>query len=155
MPFPLVSLCMADEDPFEKIRRELEGMDVSEETEEKLLRLGNPDAVKAPDLPQVDEYDDRFAALHAKTESARQKREQETREVNRRITADQENYRGLGFGLQLAYAIIGMPLLGFGIGWLLDKSLGGDGWRPIMTLLGAVLGIGYAVWQLNRQNRSM
>lgn len=144
---------MADEDPFVKIRRELEDMNVSDETEEKLLRLGDPDAIKVPELPKVDEYDERLRALHERTDSAKMAREAQAQEMDRRRTSDQESYKGLGTGLQIAYAIIGMPLFGFGIGWLLDRSLNGNAWKPMLTLLGAVVGIGYAIWSLNRQER--
>ncbi|RYG36753.1 hypothetical protein EON81_08760 [bacterium] len=134
-----------------KIRRELDQVDEIDEKEARLLELAEPNAVKMPELPQVDEYDDRFRDLHAKTFAAREARDTQARQEARRRETDQADYRGLGTGLQIAYAIIGLPIFGFGAGWLLDNALHGTAWKPILTMLGAVAGIGYAVWHLNRQ----
>ena len=55
-------------------------------------------------------------------------------------------YKGTATGLQLAYALLGMPLAGLAIGYLLD---GADGttWKGILSLAGAVIGIGYVIWR--------
>ncbi|RYG39973.1 AtpZ/AtpI family protein [bacterium] len=140
-----------------KIRRELEKegeIDELDAKEARLLELGDLNVAKVPDLPEVDEYDERLRDLHSKTFAAREMRESQNRQEARERAADQESYRGLGTGLQIAYAIIGLPIFGFGAGWLLDRALNANGWKPILTMLGAVVGIGYAIWTLNRENQT-
>jgi F0F1-type ATP synthase assembly protein I len=55
--------------------------------------------------------------------------------------------RGLGRGLAAAYALIGMPLLGLGLGWLLDRGTDSN----VFSLVGFVLGGAAAVWFASRQ----
>ena len=34
----------------------------------------------------------------------------------------------------------------------LDKATGGNAWSSLLTLAGAVIGIAYAIWMLNKRN---
>lgn len=61
-----------------------------------------------------------------------------------------EQGRNLGVGLTIAYAILGAPLVGFGIGFLIDQATKGVFWRGALGLLGCCLGVGYAVIVANR-----
>src|SRR5688500_11504173 len=40
---------------------------------------------------------------------------------------DPSNYKGLGTGISVAYALVGCMILGFAIGWVYDRSAGGVG----------------------------
>lgn len=60
------------------------------------------------------------------------------------------NGRNLGLGLQIAYAIIGVPLVGYGVGWLIDNQIGGKLWSGLLTIIGAALAIWYAVKSASR-----
>jgi F0F1-type ATP synthase assembly protein I len=64
--------------------------------------------------------------------------------------SDGESARGLGIGLTVAYAIIGTPLLGFGIGYLIDGNSTVKTWSGILGMIGAFAGVGYCVYILNR-----
>ena len=66
-----------------------------------------------------------------------------------------DNYRGLGVGLTVAYAFVGPTILGYGIGWLIDRRNGqvnvAQTWS---TLLGLVLGFVGAVILLVQGSKS-
>jgi len=65
-----------------------------------------------------------------------------------------EQGRNLGVGLSIAYAILGAPLVGFGIGFLIDQVTKGVFWRGALGLLGCCLGVGYAMVVANRSANS-
>lgn len=68
----------------------------------------------------------------------------------------QQNYhdtgKGLSTGMVVAVAIMGGPLMGYALGFLLDRMLGSDGWKPLIMLLGAVAGIAFTVKYVNDRN---
>jgi len=50
--------------------------------------------------------------------------------------------------MSIAYAILGVPMVGLGIGWIFDARVGdGSGtlWRLVGFLIGAIGAIAYAV----------
>ncbi len=54
--------------------------------------------------------------------------------------------QGLGKGLQIAYAILGVPLVGFGVGYFIDQATGGGTmWRGVLTILGGAIAVWYAI----------
>lgn len=65
-----------------------------------------------------------------------------------------EQGRNLGVGLTIAYAILGAPLVGFGIGLLIDQATKGVFWRGALGLLGCCLGVGYAMVVANRSAKT-
>ncbi|MCW5943149.1 MAG: hypothetical protein KIS66_13020 [Fimbriimonadaceae bacterium] len=66
---------------------------------------------------------------------------------------DVESSRQLGVGLSIAYAIIGMPVVGYGLGYVLDKGNEVKVWTSWTALGGCVLGLVYAVFVLNRESK--
>jgi F0F1-type ATP synthase assembly protein I len=73
-------------------------------------------------------------------------------EAERIGAADGDSARGLGVGLSIAYTIIGVPLLGVLVGWIVDSQLGTNVWKGLGMLIGAVIGIALAFVFLNRTN---
>ena len=71
-----------------------------------------------------EEFSARLKALEERAQAAKQVRDSQAAQVMRKEKNDRESAIGLGIGLTIAYTIIGMPLLGVGIGWILDKALG-------------------------------
>ena len=64
--------------------------------------------------------------------------------------------RQLGIGLSIAYAILGLPLVGAGIGWLIDRATGVQGvWVGPLVLVGAAAGVAMAVVLLGKSNRTL
>lgn len=102
---------------------------------------------------QIDaEFEERMRKLEAKVQESKAVRESEQREKKRQLASDRESARGLGVGLSIAYTIIGLPLFGYGVGYLIDNATGGDAAKGIAMMIGAVAGIGMAFVILNRQN---
>jgi F0F1-type ATP synthase assembly protein I len=164
-----------DEDPFRKIQEELMRMDLPDvpddpEVEERLRRAADLPPISSDDdleylsmemqervgdaasteLPPVPEFDERFRQLEDASRQARGKYDNERLEKDRIRREDAKSAAGLGYGLAIAYAIIGVPLLGALIGWVIDSRLGTTLWTGILTVLGAVVGIGYALVLINR-----
>lgn len=96
------------------------------------------------------EFADRFDALDERLDRARAAEKAKEGEKRKLHESDGEAARGLGVGLSAAYAIIGCPLLGAGIGYLADQAIGGTAGVTIGTVVGAVAGMGLAIFMLNR-----
>ena len=67
---------------------------------------------------------------------------------------EKTEYGGLGVGLSIAYTIIGFPLLGYGVGYLLQRLTGSAFWPSTLAMSGMVLGVAVAVFMLSKtQNK--
>jgi ATP synthase protein I len=65
---------------------------------------------------------------------------------------DARRHKALGYGMQMALDLVLAPVLGAGLGWLID---GYTGTRPIVLLLGLGLGIAAGITNLVRTYRQM
>lgn len=124
-----------------------------DELERQLFELGEgvPSATKAQEeLNQIeDEFDARMRRLQEKSTAVQQEREAQIKQEQRERASDGKAAKGLGLGLSIAYSIIGMPILGYVIGWAIDGKPGGpNGAWPV--LVGSVLGIVGAVMIMKR-----
>jgi F0F1-type ATP synthase assembly protein I len=72
------------------------------------------------------------------------------RKTRAEAKSDQDSYRGLGAGLSAAYALIGVPVVLFFLGKLIDGRVGGTGWSTGLGLLGFCVGLWFAVVTVNR-----
>lgn len=66
---------------------------------------------------------------------------------------DATGLSGLAIGMSVATAIVGAPAGFFAIGWLIDRAVGGRTFQTWLTLIGAVLGVIYALLVLQRHNK--
>lgn len=98
------------------------------------------------------EFNDRLDGFSKKVDKVKASREEQERDKARRQKGERDSSRGLGVGLTIAYMIIGLPLLGAGIGWLVDGRTGGTTWIGIGTVIGGVLGVLAAISIMNRAN---
>jgi F0F1-type ATP synthase assembly protein I len=64
------------------------------------------------------------------------------------------DYRGIGLGFSVLYALCGPLFVGFGIGWFIDSRVGGSNGRLWGTLIGAIAGLVGAVVMMNAGNRT-
>ena len=99
--------------------------------------------------PPVDDFDERLKTLEDRADeinSLRQNKRQETRRLQH---AERDSALGLGAGLSIAYTLIGLPMLGVGIGWILEQR-GMRGAMAIGVLLGGALGLFMAFITLGR-----
>lgn len=113
------------------------------EEEEKDNRFGDFD----PD------FNEKLDGFSKKVDKIKASREEQARDKARRQKGERDSSRGLGVGLTIAYMIIGLPLLGAGIGWLVDGRTGGTTWIGIGTVIGGVLGVFAAISIMNRENK--
>ena len=104
------------------------------------------------DLKLDDDFNDRFQEIDRRAEDEKVRREKIRAQEAKKNASIAEDAKGLGVGMTVAYTIIGLPLAGAGIGWLLDREAGGRVFITFGTLLGAALGIAMAVFILNREN---
>ena len=66
-----------------------------------------------------------------------------------------EQGKSLGVGLTVAYAILGVPLVMFGIGFLIDKAAhSGQFWQSALGLVGCLIGVGFAMYVAQRAGKS-
>jgi len=100
----------------------------------------------------VQEFEQRLQAIEAKAKAARQEHAKvlEPTEHQKKLSA--ESASGLGFGLAVAYTIVGIPLFMVVIGWWIDRITDSNVFLSLFALIGSVLGIVVAVILVNRQN---
>lgn len=105
--------------------------------------------------PKSDEIDAEFGDRLKKFDDrlAEQKSIHEARkiEAEQKQKGDREATKGLGLGMSVAYAIIGVPVFGYGIGFLVDKSSGSTTFAGIGMLIGCLVGIAVAMVMLSKQ----
>jgi F0F1-type ATP synthase assembly protein I len=108
---------------------------------------GDAPKTPQPEMPDLDaELEARLAAFEAKARARREVHETEKAAARAEQAADAESVRGVGVGLSLAYTILGLPLAGFGVGWLLENA-GIRGWTPILVLVFCIVALVLAAWK--------
>lgn len=58
--------------------------------------------------------------------------------------------RGTGIGLSIAYALLGLPMVGFGLGWLADRGTDSNVFAIVGFCLGGAAGIWFSAYQMKR-----
>lgn len=99
-----------------------------------------------------DEFEDRLKEFDGKYGPTLDARKGQKEQEQRQRRAEGNASKGLGLGLSLAYTIIGLPLVGIGIGWLLDNRFHTNIWKGILATIGACVGVGLTVLLMNRAN---
>ena len=122
-----------------------------DDADEKLAAI--LDKTHAPKI-ETDEFDDKLKELEARAQAMKEKRESIKAQEAKTIKSTQEDSKGLGLGLTIAYAILGVPLFGGLLGFGLTKWTGNGIWTVICGLLGMVGGIGFAAFLISRQNKT-
>ena len=125
-----------EEDPFEAGVRQLEE------------QAANLKAELPPDLDE--EFDERMRTLDQKVAEQKAIRENVKKQEARKTELDRDSTRGLGIGLNVAYALIGLPLVGAGLGWFLDKQTGASFWTGLCVVGGLIFAIAYTVLLMNQ-----
>jgi len=102
--------------------------------------------------PKLDDFDARLKELEEKAGKATGRYRNVQKEESRKIASDSEASRGLGFGLSIAYTIIGLPLLGVLVGTWLDNHYHAHFWTALLLLVGGAGGMIYTIGALNKAN---
>lgn len=106
-------------------------------------------------LDQADaDMEARMQELEASARGARERHEsRQAEQKSSAPVADPEIARSTGLGLVIAYAVIGLPLGGFLIGYFFDGQRFSGPMGSILGLLGAVVGVAYAIYRVQIQSR--
>lgn len=130
---------------FERVRAELADVKMPE-----LPNVEDATTGRSPDLTHLDQQ---FEELDQRVTESKTKREGVQAAKQKLQLSDQQSSRGLGLGLAIAYMIIGLPLAGVAIGWLIDRQLHTNSWKGILTVVGLGIGITMTVLYQNRLNK--
>jgi F0F1-type ATP synthase assembly protein I len=155
--FERVKKLLGDDD-FAEIEKALETpTDELSPEQKRMLELyeglgESVDAQRTEAAKVHDEFESKLSALDEKIDRMRSARQKEERQVESSRVTDRADARGLGVGLSIAYAIIGLPLLGAGLGYLADRATDSNVWSGLGAVAGAVVGIVHAILMLNKHN---
>ncbi len=146
------------EKKFDSERVELPNTGAFEDIESRLLELEGELEVAKQQRKNGDalfdaEFEQRLEAFHGRVDKMKETRQEKERDTHRTQVRDRDSARGLGIGLSIAYTIIGMPLAGAGLGWLLDRALGTQTFVGIGVLVFGALGMFVALFVLSRNDK--
>jgi F0F1-type ATP synthase assembly protein I len=134
---------------FEKLKEKLH-VDL-EDVDDKLEQILS--GTEVPKVPETvhDEMLSRLESIEQRAASAKQTLDKTKPQSNSLSGGmDQKSALGMGMGLTMAYTIVGTPLAGYGAGLLINKATGANGWQIWLTLLGAIIGIGWVAMVSSR-----
>jgi len=114
-------------------------------------RISGTPAEPVP-VSEASDLSDRLHHIEQSAKTYRIQQKEAGQKSDQVLKQDAESYRGLGVGLTIAYTILGFPMLGIGIGWLIDRNNPGGSAMGIGAIVGSFVGVGAAVWMLNRQS---
>ena len=134
---------------FRRVQEELRAMEIPEIPDEAIDARVQGMRERGPtELPEVPD----MATFESRTRKAQGTHRVAKAQEENRLASDAKANKGLGVGLAIAYTLLGLPMVGLGVGYLLDRALGATAWKGVGTLVGAVAGIAFAVLMLNREN---
>lgn len=118
--------------------------------EERLRRIEEDLAKVAAETrlaePDHEDFAERLQRIESQAKSAKTQHHKETPQGSTQGMFTPESGRGLARGLQAAYAIIGVPIAGWVVGWLIDRAAGtGVTWQGVLTMCGAALAVLYVI----------
>lgn len=109
--------------------------------------------IKAPALPDFDQdYEGQLADIESRAK-ARKSLSKDKHDFAFREERGKKRYvdsgKSLATGVGVAYAIMGCPLAGFGVGWLINRNSGG----PIGLMIGVAFAIVFVIMMLGRDKK--
>jgi F0F1-type ATP synthase assembly protein I len=120
--------------------------------------MSNPDPLHTShhlvDLPDTSEIYRKVAELQSRAGKLHEEQKHTQEEVEAKRKTEREDALGLGQGLQIAYSIVGFPVLGFVVGLGLDHWLGTGYWKGFIGLGGCVLAVITSMVLIRQANRT-
>ncbi|MEQ1933037.1 MAG: hypothetical protein ABL962_04045 [Fimbriimonadaceae bacterium] len=109
--------------------------------------------IKAPALPDFhQDYEGQLADIESRAK-ARKNLSKEKHDFAFREERGKKRYvdtgKGLVTGVSIAYAIMGCPIAGFAVGWVVNREKGG----PIGLMVGVVFAVIFVVIMLGRDKK--
>jgi F0F1-type ATP synthase assembly protein I len=137
---------------FRRVQEELRAMELPEIPDEEVdAKLQDLKSRSFDELPSVDAQ---FADLEKRASAARVTHNKAKNSEPSRIEGDRRASRGLGIGMAMAYTMLGLPLLGIVLGFLLNKVLPGP-WIAVGVLVGFIAGVAFAIFLSNRERNKL
>lgn len=112
------------------------------------------EAMKSRSFSDLPEVDAQFESIEKRASAARVSHSKAKNSEPSRIDSDRRASRGLGIGMAMAYTMIGLPLLGIVLGFLLNKVVPGP-WIVIGVVGGFILGVAFALFLGNRERNNL
>lgn len=131
---------------FGRIRDQLQAEAIS--LSEIPSELSGPLIPPLPDNDKLAELDRKVDDLRTRASESKRRLEVATKKDERTLKSEQEAARGLGFGLQVAYTIIGMPLMGAAIGYGIDSAMNTTVWKGYVSVIFMAIGVGWSIYIL-------
>ena len=110
--------------------------------------------IQSRPIGSLPSFDDHLDSLESKAMRARGVHQKAQNAEPSRIASDRRASRGLGIGLAMAYTMIGLPLLGIVLGFLLNKLVPGP-WIAVGVVGGFIAGVAFALFLGNRERDSL
>ena len=111
------------------------------------------EAMKSRSFGELPSVDAQFDSLEKRASAARLTHAKAKNDEPSRIASDRRASRGLGIGMAMAYTMLGLPLLGIIIGFLINKVSPGP-WIAIGVVAGFIAGVVFALFLSNREKDS-
>ena len=114
------------------------------------------------ELEDLDALDAQLSALNEKAQAARQRmpnvpdweyKRPQSGPGSKPDYSDKDNYRGLGLGITAAYLLVGFMIVGFGLGYLVNKVFKTANFEVILGMAGAVAGIAMIIYLTNKDDQ--
>jgi len=93
---------------------------------------------------------DRLASIERRGNAAIEKRMAEERKIEAGSFSSGGLGKSTGIGLSVAYALLGLPLVGYGLGWLVDRGTQSNVFQLVGFCVGGAAGIWFSVHQMKR-----
>lgn len=100
---------------------------------------------------ELDEMERSVAEVRERAQRLRADREAQAERATSQSMTGSGTGKSLGYGLSAAYALIGAPLVGYGVGYLADRGTDSNVFGMVGFCVGAAAAVFYAVRVLNRQ----
>lgn len=130
---------------FDRIKEGLdpgEFIDADSKLDEILSRTGGE---RIPET-EMEAYERKLNELEAKMQQAKQATNKATgkaKDDSMSGSLDRGTAVGMGFGLTLAYTIVGMPIAGYFLGKLINSLTGKSGFEVWLTIIGGIIGVAW------------
>ena len=133
---------------FRRVQEELRAMELPDMPDDEVdARLADLQSRPVGELPHFEEH---LTRLESRAGQARVVHNKAKNAETGRVDRDRRASRGLGIGMAMAYTMIGLPLLGIVLGFLLNKVVPGP-WIAVGVVVGFCAGVGFALFLGNRE----
>ena len=133
---------------FRRVQEELRAMELPDMPDDEVdARLAEISSRPVGDLPQ---FADPLDALERRAAQGRALHSKAMNADSRKLDSDRRATKGLGVGMAMAYTMLGLPLLGLGLGYLLNRVFPGP-WIALGVVAGFVAGVAFALALGNRE----